>query len=163
MSLCSFLFSSPSTNRQMPAVYRVDRRENTPELRLWLDNEASPGRSDSGTGVETHSSLPASLPSSPAPHPIPFFSFFCFPPRPPASNLRCFCVPFPGSRARMAVINCARVAGHSRRTTSDVLPPPRVRLRISEKGAPATIPGRSDLRRFFLHVLSTIRSFCSAV
>lgn len=117
----------------MPAVYRVDRRENTPELRLWLDNEASPARSDSGTEVETHSSLPASLPSSPAPHPIPFFSFFCFPPRPPASNLRCFCVPFPGSRARLAVINCARVAGHSRRTTSDVLPPPRVRLRISEK------------------------------
>jgi len=42
----------------MLTVYRVDRRENTPESRS-PDNEASLARSDSGTGIETHSSLAA--------------------------------------------------------------------------------------------------------
>jgi len=43
----------------MLTMYRVDRRENTPESRS-PDNEASLARSDSGTGIETHSSLATS-------------------------------------------------------------------------------------------------------
>lgn len=73
----------------MPTVYRVDRRENTPGSRS-TDNEASLGRSDSGTGVETHSSLAATI--SPFP-PLALRSFAFL--RDPASSLRGFHVPFP--------------------------------------------------------------------
>lgn len=84
-------------------MYRVDRRENTLESRS-TDNEASLVRSDSGTGVETHSSLAATTSSFPS-----LSSFFCFSLRSsfflPTQLSRTF------SRARMAVINRARVAG----------------------------------------------------
>lgn len=67
----------------MLTVYRVDRGENTLEFRS--DNEASLVRSDSGTGVETHSSLAASSFLS-----LRSSAFLCD----PASSLRSFHVPF---------------------------------------------------------------------
>lgn len=87
----------------MPAVYRVDRRENTPESRS-SDNEASLVRSDSGTGVETRSSRPS------LPPPPPFFVLLLF----SATQLPSYAASaylFPCWTARMAVINRARAAG----------------------------------------------------
>lgn len=81
----------------MPAVYRIDRRENTPESRS-SDNEASLVQSDSGTGVETRSSQP------PLP---PFFILSLFSATQLPSYVA-FAYLFPCWTARMAVINRAR-------------------------------------------------------
>lgn len=87
----------------MPAVYRVDRRENTPEPRS-SDNEAFLVRNDSGTGVETRSSRPP-----PPPAPL-FFILLLF----SATQLPSYVASaylFPCWTARMAVINHARASG----------------------------------------------------